>query len=60
MVFKDNGGGVDNEKSILHAKNWDFYMENNKDLIKGGYCVEVSGYGGNRGLWWVLDYLVVD
>ena len=26
MVFKDNDGGVDDTKTLLHAKRWDFYV----------------------------------
>ena len=26
MVFKDNNGGVDNAKALLHAKRWDVYV----------------------------------
>ena len=26
MVFEDNGVGVDNENSLLHAKRWDLYV----------------------------------
>ena len=26
IVFEDNNGGVDNKKSILHAKRWDVYI----------------------------------
>ena len=26
MVFKDKNRGVDGEKSILHGKRWDVYM----------------------------------
>ena len=26
IVFEDNDGGVDDKKSILHAKRWDVYM----------------------------------
>ena len=26
MVFKDNDGGVDNAKALLHAKMWDIYV----------------------------------
>ena len=41
MVFEDNDGGVDNHKSIPHAKRWDVYMNKKKTLIRGGYSVEV-------------------
>ena len=30
MVFEDNDGGVDNEKVVLHANRWDFYMNEEK------------------------------
>ena len=26
MVFKDNYGGVDDEKELLHDKRWDIYV----------------------------------
>ena len=26
VVFEDNDGGVDDIKSLLHAKGWDFYV----------------------------------
>ena len=26
IFFKDNVGGVDDKKAILHAKKWDLYM----------------------------------
>ena len=26
MVFEENGGGVDDQKAILHTKRWDVYM----------------------------------
>ena len=26
MVFEDNGGGVDDVKSLLHDKRWDVYV----------------------------------
>ena len=30
MVFKDNEGGVGDEKVIIHAKRWYFYMNKKK------------------------------
>ena len=39
MFFKDNYGGVDSKKAILHAKRWDVYMNNKLYLIKCGYSV---------------------
>ena len=29
MVFKDNDGGVDYAKALLHAKRWDIYVNEN-------------------------------
>ena len=26
VVFEDNAGGMDDEKSLLHAKRWDIYV----------------------------------
>ena len=26
MVFKDNEGGVDDKKALLHTKRWDLYV----------------------------------
>ena len=45
---------------ILHAKRWDFYMNEKQSLIKGGYYVVVSGSDGNKVLWRVVDNNVVE
>ena len=29
MVFKDNYGGLDDKKALLHAKRWDVYVNEN-------------------------------
>ena len=29
MVFEDNSGGVDNNKPLLNAKRWYFYVNEN-------------------------------
>ena len=34
MVLEDNYEGVDNEKSLLHAKRWDVYMNNKNRLLR--------------------------
>ena len=39
---------MDDDKSILHAKRWDFYMNNTLSVTKGGYSLEVSGSGGKK------------
>ena len=37
MVSEDNDGGVDDKKSLLHAKRWDVYVNEKEKLVKGGY-----------------------
>ena len=59
MVFKDNGGGVDDEKYILYDKRWDVYMNKKLYLVKGGYYVEVSGSDWNNMLWQLVENHVV-
>ena len=59
MVFEDNGGGVSNKKELLHAKTWDFYVNEKEKLIKDGYWVEVVGHDGKKVLWEVVDDHVV-
>ena len=44
MVLKDNKGEVYDDKLIIHANKWDFYINNKQSLIKGWCCVEVSGF----------------
>ena len=39
MGFEDNDGGVDDNKALLHSKRWNVYMNENENLIKGGYLV---------------------
>ena len=55
MVFKDNDGGVDDTKSLLHAKRWGVYVNENQKLVKGGYLVEVFNHDGDKFLWEVVD-----
>ena len=42
MVFEDNNGGVDDTKSVIHAKEQDVYNLEKQALKKGRYSVEVS------------------
>ena len=44
VVLKDNKGEVYDDKLIIHANKWDFYINNKQSLIKGWCCVEVSGF----------------
>ena len=60
MVFKDNGGGVDDAKALLHAARWGFYVNENENLVKGGYLVEVVGHDRKNFLWKVVDDHVVE
>ena len=55
MVFEDNGGGLDNQKAIIHAKKWDEYMNQKEAIIKCGYYVEVSGSDRKEIIWEVID-----
>ena len=48
MAFKDNDGGVDNAKALLHAKRWDVYVNEKENMVKGGYLVEVFGHDGMK------------
>ena len=51
MVFEDNDVGVYNTKAFLHAKRWDFYVNEKEKLVKVSYSVEVVGHDGNKVLW---------
>ena len=54
MVFEENYGGVDDQKSILHAKRWDVYTNKKKQLLEVGImwkCQVLMGrrsFGGGR------------
>ena len=39
MIIEDNTGGVDENKTIIHANRWYVYMNEKLLLIKGGYYV---------------------
>ena len=34
LVFKDNDGGVDDKKALLHDKRWDVYVNEKVNIIK--------------------------
>ena len=44
MVFKENKGGVDDKKALIHAKRWDLYVNEKEQLVKGKYLVEFFGH----------------
>ena len=58
-VFEDNEGGVD-EKSLLHAKRWDLYLNEKEKLVNGKYSVEVAGHNKKKLLWEVVGDHVVE
>ena len=60
MVFKDNGGGVDDQKIIIRSKWLDVYINEKTALIRGGYSAELSGSDGKKVLWGVVDDHVVE
>ena len=43
MVLVNNYGGLDDAKTLIHDKTWDVYVNEMKQLSKGGYFVEVVG-----------------
>ena len=59
MVFDDNNGGVDGEKSLLHAKKWDVYNSYKEEFLEGGYSIEFSDKYGKKVIWEVVDDHVV-
>ena len=60
MVFEDNAGGVDDEKTLLHAKRWDIYVNKRGKLVKGGYLVEVFIHDKKKFIWEVVDDHVIE
>ena len=52
MVFEDNDGGMDNQKSILHAKMWDVYIKDTF-LLRVGILWKYQVLKGRRffGKW---------
>ena len=51
MVFEENYGGVDDAKALLHAKRLDVYLNENKNLVKGGYLVGFFVHYRKKVLW---------
>ena len=61
MVLKGNYVGVDDKKEYLHAKRWNVYMNEKKNIIQSGYSVEVVGYDGKNFHWGVVyDHVIED
>ena len=59
-VIEDNAGGVDDEKTLLHAKRWDIYVNKRGKLVKGGYLVEVFIHDKKKFIWEVVDDHVIE
>ena len=59
LIFEENYGGVDYQKLIIHSERWDVYMNEKKELIKGGFS-EVSGFEGKKVIWEVVNDRVVE
>ena len=55
IIFKENDGGVDYNKELLHAKRWDVYTNEKLKIVKGGYFVRAVSYDGRKVLWEVVD-----
>ena len=60
VIFEDNNGGLGDNKTPLHDKRWDVYVNEKKNLIKGDYLVEVVGYDGKKVLWEVVENHAVE
>ena len=58
-VFKENEGGVDDKKSLLHAKRWDLCVNEKEKLVKGKYLVEVIGHDKKKVIREVVDDNVI-
>ena len=55
MIFEDNYGVVDDNEAKLHAKIWDFCVNEMENLIKDGYLVNILFMKGRRffGKWYI-------
>ena len=60
MVFEDNDVGVDNAKALMNVKRWDIYVNENANIVKGGYLVEVVGHDKKEVIWEVVDDHMVE
>ena len=60
MAFEENGGGVGDAKTLLHAKRWDVYVNEKEKLVKVGYSVEVVCHNKKNVIWGVVDDHVVE
>ena len=50
---------MENKRAFLNAKRWNVYVGENKNIIKGGYLVEVVGYDRKKVFGEVInDYFV--
>ena len=60
MVSEDSDGGVEDAKTLLHAKRWDIFVNEKENILKGGYSLEVVGHDKKKVLWEVVDDNIVE
>ena len=58
--FEENYGEMDDKKALLHAKRWDVYVNEKKNIIKGGYSLEFVGHYGKKVRWEVVENHVIE
>ena len=59
MVFKENDGGVNYKKALIHAKRGDVYMNQKENLITDGYSVGFFSSNWKKFIWEVVDDHIV-
>ena len=51
---------MDNAKALIHPKRWNVYMNDKKNIVKGGYSVEVVGHDRKKVFWEVVNDHVIE
>ena len=59
-MSEDSDGGVEDAKTLLHAKRWDIFVNEKENILKGGYLLEVVGHDKKEVLWEVVNDNVVE
>ena len=57
MVLDQNQAGSDQEKALVHANRWYFYMRFTIPLVWRVYSVKLSSFEGRR--WFVKSYRIM-
>ena len=60
IVFKENDGGMDDAKTLLHAKRCYIYINKKEMLIKGRYLVEGFGHEKKKVILEVVDDPIIE